>query len=704
MGGGNITGTTDDTVYVPYLNINNIDNDDSLTQILSRDNSDGSIKYRDVSSISTDDFYVSGGTYNSSSKEINFTGNSAQTTFDVDLTTLFSSVSGDTFIVSGNADAGNSELTFTYNTGGTITVTNSAALFSDNDINVTGGTYNPSNGCVTFGTNSGTTFDVCGFVTGITDTYTTGSTLVGETIQFDNNILGLNYYNVSLSPVLSGKTNNSTFNTYTSDTQTILNSKVSNGINNGGGSEIFSGKSGTDLYFRTLSGGSNTTLTTVGDVVKIDVAVPSGDNFFSTAGTVTQSATTGSTEISLQIVGTSGFTPYTITGLTDTFVNDFTFSSNTFTITQNDGSSFDSSVETIELGNILSAVTFDIGTSGSISATTFNGDTFSGGTFYGDGSNLTGITDNNTFVTGGTYNPSTVDLDFSGNTGFLPFSVDVSALKDDTNTFVTGFTYDDINTFTITDNTGSAFTASVNVLSATTISGGTLFGDGSNLTGISTENTTITGFTYNDANTFTISDSSGTTFDASINIMTGLTVNGDLNVNGESVFSGTGTDVVQIYGSGSTTPIFRVEGSAGELFSISDGLIGDLFTVNNISGLPILVVNSDNTILWGDNTVPSLNTTVKKSINSGLTEIYSVPVSAYTGGFFDYTVTGTGARSGSIASIFSGTTVQFNETTTNDIGDTSGITFDMNISGGTANLTVSATTNSWEIRTIVRSI
>jgi len=763
LGGGNITGTIDDTVYVPYLNINNIDNDDSLTQILSRDNSDGSIKYRDVSSISTDDFYVSGGTYNPSSKEINFTGNSAQTTFDVDLTTLFSSVSGDTFIVSGNADAGNSELTFTYNTGGTITVTNSAALFSDNDINVTGGTYNPSNGCVTFGTNSGTTFDVCGFVTGITDTYTTGSTLVGETIEFDNNILGLNYYNVSLSPVLSGKTNNSTFNTYTSDTQTVLNSKVSNGINSGGGSEIFSGKSGTDLYFRTLSGGSNTTLTTVGDVVKIDVAVPSGDNFFSTAGTVTQSATTGSTEISLQIVGTSGFTPYTITGLTDTFVNDFTFSSNTFTITQNDGSSFDSSVETIELGNILSAVTFDIGTSGSISATTFNGDTFSGGTFYGDGSNLTGITSNDTFVTGftydnsnnltisrndgtgfttnfstmsgltingtlsattldgstilsggtnlltiiddrdtfvtgGTYNPSTVNLDFSGNTGFLPFSVDVSDLKDDTNTFVTGFTYDNINTFTISDNTGSAFTTSVNVLSATTISGGTLFGDGSNLTGISSESTTITGFTYDNANTFTISDSSGTTFDASINIMTGLTVNG------ESVFSGTGTDVLQIYGSGSTTPIFRVEGSAGELFSISDGLIGDLFTVNNISGLPILVVNSDNTILWGDNTVPSLNTTVKKSINSGLSEIYSIPVSAYTGGFFEYTVTGSGARAGSIMSIFSGTSIDFNETTTNDIGDTSGITFDMNISGGTANLTVSATTNSWEIRTIVRSI
>ena len=180
--------------------------------------------------------------------------------------------------------------------------------------------------------------------------------------------------------------------------------------------------------------------------------------------------------------------------------------------------------------------------------------------------------------------------------------------------------------------------------------------------------------------------------------MTGLTVNGN------SVFSGGSTDVVTIIGSGSTSPLFRVEGSAGELFSITDSLIGELFAVNNISGLPILSVNSDNTILWGDNTVPSLNTTVKSTINSGTSEIYSIPVSAYTGGFFDYTVTGAGARAGSIMSIFSGTSVQFNETTTTDIGDTSGITFDMNISGGTANLTVSATTNSWEIRTIVRSI
>ena len=44
------------------------------------------------------------------------------------------------------------------------------------------------------------------------------------------------------------------------------------------------------------------------------------------------------------------------------------------------------------------------------------------------------ISTQDTFVTGGTYNPATVELDFIGNSGFNPFSVDVSALKDDTNT------------------------------------------------------------------------------------------------------------------------------------------------------------------------------------------------------------------------------------------------------------------------------
>ncbi len=52
-------------------------------------------------------------------------------------------------------------------------------------------------------------------------------------------------------------------------------------------------------------------------------------------------------------------------------------------------------------------------------------------------------------------------------------------IRTDVGITVTGFTYDNINTFTINDNVGSAFTTSINVLSATTY-----YGDGSNLTGV----------------------------------------------------------------------------------------------------------------------------------------------------------------------------------------------------------------------------
>ena len=237
------------------------------------------------------------------------------------------------------------------------------------------------------------------------------------------------------------------------------------------------------------------------------------------------------------------------------------------------------------------------------------------------------------------------------------------------------------------------------------ISATTFYGDGSNLTGISSDNFYVTGFTYNDANTFTISRNGGLgDLTSTINTVTGLTINGNLDVNGQTVLSSSTQNTLTVIGSGSTNPLFLVQGSTGELFSITDSLTGTLFSVNDISGLPILEVNSDDEILMGSYQAPSLNTTFKTSITAGLTELYSIPVSAYTGGFFEYTLTGAGARTGSIMSIFSGSSVNYTETTTTDIGDTSPVTFDMNVSGGTANLTVSATTGTWEIKTIVRSI
>ena len=54
---------------------------------------------------------------------------------------------------------------------------------------------------------------------------------------------------------------------------------------------------------------------------------------------------------------------------------------------------------------------------------------------------------------------------------------------------------------------------------------------------------------------------------------------------------------LQVEGSGST--VFDVQGSQGQLFSVTDDLTGTLFSVNDISGIPILSVDSDDTVTMG---------------------------------------------------------------------------------------------------------
>lgn len=209
------------------------------------------------------------------------------------------------------------------------------------------------------------------------------------------------------------------------------------------------------------------------------------------------------------------------------------------------------------------------------------------------------------------------------------------------------------------------------------------------------------------------------------NLATGTSVNnlgidsqGNVVVGGGSssltppvTISGVGMTVLTLIGSGTTVPVFSVQGSSGELFSVTDSLTGSLFSVNDISGLPVLEAFSDSTILMGDYLSPSLNTTKKVTASSGTsTTIYSIPVSAYTGAFFDYTVgSGTNFRSGNIMVIWDGPTAQYTDTysggTSPEIGLTSDITFSVSISvGGTADLVATTVSNSWDVKVIVRSI
>jgi hypothetical protein len=109
---------------------------------------------------------------------------------------------------------------------------------------------------------------------------------------------------------------------------------------------------------------------------------------------------------------------------------------------------------------------------GSITGITlFSATTISGGTFYGDGSNLSGITD--VFVSGGTYDNNTGTATFTNTLGGT-FSVSgfTTGGTSGTDVYVTGGTFDkNTETITFTNSTGGTF--SVTGLTDFFVSGGT---------------------------------------------------------------------------------------------------------------------------------------------------------------------------------------------------------------------------------------
>lgn len=172
-----------------------------------------------------------------------------------------------------------------------------------------------------------------------------------------------------------------------------------------------------------------------------------------------------------------------------------------------------------------------------------------------------------------------------------------------------------------------------------------------------------------------------------------------------ALLSSSAGSVLRVVGSGSTQPIFSTAGSLGELFSVSDSLTGSLFSVNDVSGMPILEVFSDSTTTIGDYYAPMLVATKNLTSVAGNNTIYAVPTASYDSMFCDYIVrSGSNARAGQIAAVYSGSLVNFFENTTTDFGTTSDVNFTVIISAGNMVLTGSTTTPDWTIKTIIRAL
>ena len=276
--------------------------------------------------------------------------------------------------------------------------------------------------------------------------------------------------------------------------------------------------------------------------------------------------------------GATGSSKKILRGNAYNYITGFTYNnSNQFTISLNNGSGYTAS--------------FDVVTGLTVNGV-ISGTTFSGGTYYGDGSNLTGISSANYYTTGVTVDNGSVYFDRNDllSAYTISFSgINVSVISDDItktitfssdtsiDTYVTGLTYND-NTVVLKQNygqpdlsivintmTGLTINGDLNVtgnttlqsLTATTINISNLPTQNNSATDILVRNTStgdvefipvsgitpdtntfVTGYTYDDANTFTITQNNGSSFNSTINNVSGLTINGNLNVTGDTNLNG----------------------------------------------------------------------------------------------------------------------------------------------------------------------
>jgi hypothetical protein len=169
----------------------------------------------------------------------------------------------------------------------------------------------------------------------------------------------------------------------------------------------------------------------------------------------------------------------------------------------------------------------------------------------------------------------------------------------------------------------------------------------------------------------------------------------------------TGSGVINAASSGTSgASIFTVNGVSGQLLNVKDTLTGSLFSVNDISGLPVIEAFSDSTVLMGNYISPVLNTTAKVSATSGNTTVYTIPMATYSGAFVEYVVyDGTNYRCGNVISVWNGSSsIVYTETSSTDIGTTTGISMLFVISGANAILRATVTSGTWTVKAIVRSI
>ena len=92
-------------------------------------------------------------------------------------------------------------------------------------------------------------------------------------------------------------------------------------------------------------------------------------------------------------------------------------------------------------------------------------------------------------------------------------------------------------------------------------------------------------------------------------------------------------------------------------------------------------------------------------VDTGTEVVATVAIATYTAAFFDFVIkNGTNVRSGTVFACHDGTNVEFTETSTADLGNTSPLTLSVDISAGNMRLLATATTDNWSVKSLIRAL
>ena len=138
-------------------------------------------------------------------------------------------------------------------------------------------------------------------------------------------------------------------------------------------------------------------------------------------------------------------------------------------------------------------------------------------------------------------------------------------------------------------------------------------------------------------------------------------------------------------------------GDLGNYLPLVGGTMAGTITMDNhrITSIEELRFNN------GGNISNQINTDVDIATET----VANVPIADYTAAFYDFVIKkGTNVRSGTVYACHDGTNVEYTETSTNDLGDTSDVTLSVAISGTNMKLLATATSADWSVKSLIRAI